>query len=105
MQVGMAVNTLGYIADNIKGWDRPTRLGVYGTFAEIEKFLHSLVQDKQWNVKTLEELRRYRHSLGALGGLGTGNGHDEVQHISWMIAAVSALRTDMCLGQHLSEPE
>lgn len=105
MKIRLAVETLEYIARNIREWDRPIRLGAYGAFAEIDSQLRAFVEGRDLGVKTFEELSRFRWSLEALCGLSAGNGHDEAQHRSWLLAAAGALEADMCLGTVLDEPE
>lgn len=105
MQIGLAIETLDTIAHQIRGWNLPERLGAYGAFVGIDQALREKAIRNKLGSKHLEELRRYRWSIEKLCGLSTGNGHDEGQHISWMMGAVDGLQSDHCFARHLDDPE
>lgn len=105
MHIGRAVETLDYIAMNIKNWDRTSRLGAYGAFGEIDRHLRAYVERKGLNTKTYEELSRFRWSLETLCGISSGNDKGDDLHRSWLLAAADALRADMCLRTVLDDPE
>lgn len=105
MKISLLLENLDYIARNISDLPRGNQLGLYAFFRKVSEDIISEANEINTDTKTSEELGRFKFSMEAICGLSEGNHHEPEKHISWMIAAVSALRSEMCLGKILDRPE
>lgn len=105
MKISLLLENLDYIARHISKLSKDNQLGLYAFFRTVSDDLILEAAEIDTDTKTSEELGRFKFSIETICGLSEGNGRDSDQHISWMIGAVSALRSDMCLGKILDRPE